>query len=272
MAAAVADMFRTLRVDVFALGEVCSEDLRDIHAAIGVPSISLHDATVLEGKPHFDTGVLFNRNRLAVGSTGSVLDSFGKTTLKLGERVTFLSQDAEQDIHLFISHWPSWLHCHEMDHKRTEIGAALRRALDEVRVSDAPMEFIVLMGDYNDDPCSPSLAHHLLATRDRELARGSNRFLYNPFWRLLGESAPFVIEGGRGICGTYFYSGGDHSHWHTFDQIMFSSAFLGDGPLVLNEEGCQIVRSDSIECKIRLSKSVFDHLPVMGVIDVRRTA
>jgi hypothetical protein len=269
--AAVGEMFRTLRADVFALGEVCSQDLRDIHAAIGVPNVSLHDATAYQGKAQFDTGVLYNRNRLAVATTRSVLDSYGTTTLKLGERLTLRSQDAAREIHLFISHWPRRLFCHETDHKRIEIGTALRRELDRIRRSVTPPEFIVLMGDYNDDPYSPSLAHHLLATRDRELAQKNNKFLYNPFWRLLGESAPFVSgRVGRGICGTYYYSGGEHGRWHTFDQIMFSSAFLGNGPLILNEEKCQIVRSESIESRMR-STDVFDHLPVMSVIDVRRT-
>jgi hypothetical protein len=268
--ALIADLFQRLRVDLLALGEVCSRDLQDIQAAIGVPSVGIHDASTVDRKPMFDTGVLYNRDRLDVVETLSLLDCYGKTKLKVGERLTILSRETAREMHVFVSHWPSRLHCQEAHPRRTEIGAALRRALDEIR-SSGPDEFIVLMGDYNDDPCSPSLANHLLATRDRDLARENGSFLYNPFWRRLGESDPFLRgKQSVGICGTYYYAKGEHTRWHTFDQIIFSSAFLREGPMVLNEEHSQIIRIESIESKMRKSRATFDHLPVMSVIDIRR--
>ena len=262
--------FQRLRIDLLALGEVCSQDLQDIQAAIGVPSVGIHDVSIVDRKPMFDTGILYDQNRLAIGATLSLLDCYGKTKLKVGERLTILSRDAAREIHVFVSHWPSRLYCQETHHRRSEIGTALRRALDDIRSSSSE-EFIVLMGDYNDDPCSPSLTNHLLATRYRDLARENDSFLYNPFWRRLGESDAFLKGKPRaGICGTYYYAKGEQTRWHTFDQIIFSSAFLRDGPFVLNEEHSQIVRIESIESKMRKSSEIFDHLPVMSVIDIRR--
>ena len=269
----VRELVRTLGVDILALGEVCSQDVSDIIRAIGDPRLSFHDATLMDGERRFDTAILFDRRRLSLDASVSVLDSYGKSTLKVGEKVRLLSFETGEYLHLFVSHWPSRLYCSETSPRRTEIGTSLRKALDDIRSGATSRQFIVLMGDYNDDPCSPSLANHLLATRDRDLARENDKFLYNPFWRRLGEAVPFVVgQTLQSICGTCYYAGGETSRWFTFDQMMFSSAFLRDGPFVLNEEHSMIVRSDDLESRIRSSGEVLDHLPVAGIIDIRRKA
>lgn len=270
VAAYLTELRRNLNVDIMALGEVCTEDINDIIAAIGDPYLSFHDATHMVDRCKFDIAILFDRRRLSLDASGSILDSFGKATLKVGEKLSFISCESGEYLHLFVSHWPSRLHCPELDSKRTEIGTSLRKTLDEIRNGATSKQYIVLMGDYNDDPYSPSLSNHLLATRDRELARTNDSFLYNPFWRWLGESAPFVHgQEIKSICGTHYYSSGSHSRWFTFDQIMFSSAFLRDGPFLLNEEKSMIVWSEDLESRLRSQKEIFDHLPVLGVIDIK---
>ncbi len=259
----------TFHIDLMALGEVCTQDIMDIVAEINDPHLSYHDATDASGKSKFDTAILFNRRRLSLEKHGTILDSFGKATLKVGERLSFLSSDTEKCFHLFVSHWPSRLHCHETCSKRTEIGTSLRKELDAIRSSAADKQFIVLMGDYNDDPSSPSLANHLLATRDRDLVRDNDSFLYNPFWRALGESSPYIHGYTKpGICGTHYYSKGESSRWFTFDQIIYSSAFLQGGPFVLNEDKSMIIRVADLESRIKSSSEIFDHLPVLGVVEI----
>lgn len=270
VAAYLAELRRTLDVDIMALGEVCVEDVNDIIAAIDDPHLSFHDATRTVDGRTFDIAVLFDRRRLSLDASGPILDSFGKTTLKVAERLSFISCETGRHLHLFVSHWPSRLHCAELAPKRTEIGIALRKTLDDIRNCAPFRQFIVLMGDYNDDPYAPSLADHLLATRDRELARTNDAFLYNPFWRRLGESEPFA-HGQRtsSIGGTYYYSRGQRSRWFTFDQIMFSSAFLNDGPFHLNEGRSMVVRSEELELRIRNNREKFDHFPILGVLDIQ---
>jgi hypothetical protein len=270
VAAYLTELRRNLHVDIMALGEVSTDDINDIVAAIGDPHLSFHDATHMVSKCKFDIAILFDRRRLSLDDSSSILDSFGKTTLKVGERLRFISRESGEYLHLFVSHWPSRLHCHESDPKRTEIGTSLRKTLDAIRNSSTSQQYIILMGDYNDDPYSPSLSNHLLATRDRELARTNDSFLYNPFWRKLRESAPFVHgQSTKSICGTHYYSSGSHSRWFIFDQIMFSSAFLQDGPFLLNEERSMIIWNDDLELRLRSSKEIFDHLPVLAVIDIK---
>ena len=267
----VQELLRSFTVDVLALGEVCTQDVLDILDAVANPHISYHDATHMNGKGQSDVAVLFDRRRLALDGSRALLDSYGRTTLKIGEQLNLVLGETGQYIYLFVSHWPSRLYCSESSARRTEIGTSLRKTLDEIRCAATTPPFIVLMGDYNDDPFSPSLAHHLLATRDRQLARENGLYLYNPFWRMLGESDPFAPgQTKTGICGTYYYRGGKDTRWYTFDQIMFSSAFLGDGPLILNEEYCQIIRNNELETQLHRSTSILDHLPVLSVVEIRR--
>ena len=266
----LTELRRNFHIDVIALGEVCTDDINEIVAAIGDPHLSFHDATHMISRCKFDIAILFDRRRLSLDTSSSILESYGKSTLKVGEMLRFISCDTGKYLHLFVSHWPSRLHCHESDPKRTEIGTSLRKSLDTIRNGADSQQFIVLMGDYNDDPYSASLSNHLLATRDRELARSNDSFLYNPFWRMLGESAPFVHnQSTRSICGTHYYSSGNQSRWFTFDQIMFSSAFLKDGPFLLNERKSMIIWNDDLESRLRSTKEIFNHLPVLAVIDIK---
>jgi hypothetical protein len=85
---------------------------------------------------------------------------------------------------------------------------------------------VILMGDFNDEPFDESMVTLLPSTRDRTLARAGG-FLYNPFWRFLGEMVPYRIgENFQGHGGTFFHRAGVETRWLTFDQILFSSAFV----------------------------------------------
>jgi hypothetical protein len=258
-------------VDLVGLGEVASEDLRELHAATSRPYVSYFDATRV-GKLKFDLGVLYNRNRLFVKDSTSLLDSYGTTTLKIGERLTLLIRDVNIEMHLCLSHWPSRLRLAETDPKRVEIGVALRRWIEHLVQSAKPTPYLVLMGDFNDDPFSPSLSNHLLATRDRSLAKERDYLLYNPFWRRLGESNDHKRrDRGNGICGTHFYRSGSNTRWHTFDQIIVSPAFLLDRELRLNEKLTRIIRVRDLEERLFDKQEIFDHLPIVGVIETRST-
>lgn len=267
----VNKMMTELKLDILALGEVSSQDLIEIRESLEMPHFSLHDATTAAGKHSFDTGVFFNRKRFALLAHLSILDSYGRTTLKIGEHLALQSQEVDAQIDLVVSHWPSRMFVPEANPKRYEIGSSLRRFVEGITRGAPNPRFVVLLGDYNDDPFSGSLANHLLATRDRELAGKGNRFLYNPFWRKLGESEPFSLDSSvTSICGTYYYTSGELSRWHTFDQIIFSSTFLGPNLFSLNESLTQVLRIDELERKLLDTDEIFDHLPVVSTVEIRR--
>jgi len=268
----IKEMRAALRFDILGLGEVDAEDLRIILDGVGDSSLSVIDVTDHSGKLMFDTAIIYDRTKLSVielDQTQSFIEGYGKVTLKLGELVSFVTLENGAVIHLVVSHWPSRLTAGELEGRRAELGTLLRVSLARLR-TDGADPFIVLMGDYNDDPFSPSLSAHLLATRDRELAKRNSKFFYNPFWRCLGESLPSAVsDTDSSVCGTHFYRNGEHTEWFTYDQIIFASAFLGDGPIILNEEHSRIVATPELKRRLRSRKHVCDHFPVLSVVTLR---
>jgi hypothetical protein len=255
----------------FGLGEVCSEDLRAIQAGVGDAALSVFDATDRCGRRKYDTAILYDRTKLVFSEPRSFEEKFGKTTLKLGEMARFVTTGSGEVVDVVVSHWPGRRTSPELDVARDELGTLLRRSLEYVRNAEArERPYVILMGDFNDDPYSRALTGHLLATRDRELARRRAEFFYNPFWRCLGESLPSVMATAeQGVCGTHYYPSGASSHWFTFDQIIFSSAFLGDGPIVLDDAHSRILSTPELKRRLLDKKQIFDHFPVLSAVTLR---
>jgi hypothetical protein len=187
-------------------------------------------------------------------------------TFKTGQMVTFEESETNQQLHVVAAHWPSRRTFSEFDPRRYQLGMTLRMKLGKVFESQTP--HVVLMGDFNDDPCSPSLAQNLMATRDRTFAKSKSTFFYNPFWRKLGESEHHE-SGDEGVCGTHFYRSGTGSRWFTYDQIMYSSAFLTSKTIAMDEKGSNILKLPGIAAAITDRNSIFDHYPVSGKILLR---
>src|SRR5258708_40063201 len=103
----IAQLRKSYHVDVVGLGEVCTEDLSAIAAAINDPHMSMHDATKTGGRGKFDTGVFFDREKLVLDSTETLTGSYGKTTLKIGEGLRFICSLSSDYLHIVVSHWPS---------------------------------------------------------------------------------------------------------------------------------------------------------------------
>lgn len=268
----VVSQIRTIRHQtefaVLGLGEVCTDDLNVIVQGLDDPRIAVHDATSRNGRLKFDTAVIYDRGKVALEGHRSVVDRRGRQSLKTGEVVEFTVTATGDTFHLVVSHWPSRLSVAQSAPERAELGIALRWAVENIRTDASP--YIVLMGDYNDDPFSPSLSEHLLATRDRYLVRAHGDLLYNPFWKRLGESHDHSDDDPPdGVCGTYFYHKGRASRWFTFDQMIFSSEFLQRKALVLDETNSGILVPLDLRAKLLNPKEIFDHLPVLGVVELR---
>lgn len=265
--AQIKAMRKVLDFGILGLCEVHTTDLDAIMQGLDDPNLRVIDKTDRLGKQKFDIALIYDETRVTHVESRSFVERFGKRKFKLGEMMTFVTTETNIVVHVVLSHWPSRRTLHEKDPNRSRLGSLLLDSLAGLR--EDPEACLVLMGDYNDDPCSPSLSEYLLATRDRELAKRNHRFFYNPFWRWLGESLPSPLAtDGSSICGTHYYGGGDHTEWFTYDQIIFTSAFLNRSDVYLEEDLTQIVATPELVARLR-SRNVCDHFPVTSTVKLR---
>ena len=216
----------------------------------------------------FDTGILYRRDTLEFIDAEAIITRHGTRNLKIAHRAEFGLPHSNEPLHLFVSHWPARLWSAREPALRNLLGTRLRDAYVELIAENEGPMYAILLGDFNDEPFDDPLSYQLLATRDRRLAQRSPEYLYNPFWRHLGEpTAAENGEVGEGYPGSYFHSSGVESRWRTMDQMIFSHAFLKEGEWGLNEHDTLILQIPPIDGAVKDSSRIFDHFPVLGVIE-----
>jgi len=259
------------RVDCLALGEVTADDLDTLRTRSGSsPAFGVVCGRAGQDGRSQDTGIIYRKSRLEAiaGEEELLFTGFADQRYKVALRTAFIVDGQRELLHLFVSHWPSRLWCHQGASVRHSFGKQLADKLDDVRKRFGKDAKIVLAGDFNDEPFDAPLAEQLCATRDRWLATKKDSLLYNPFWRHLGEAHPRVPgKDASNEAGTYYYKGGAVTRWHTFDQIMFSSSFLKGTGWQLNEEATRVLRTPDLAALIVNRETIFDHLPVLGVAE-----
>lgn len=253
----------TSQIDFVALGEMSSEDLeylRNDTRFEGYEFILGIDGT---SKTQFDTGYIYNPLRLTIADPVNLVSIKGKKNLRIAQSLQVLVNECQTIINLFVSHWPSLLWCNQFHADRHVLGIRLRDAVDNLINESTDAPHIILLGDYNDEPFSQSLSEQLMATRDITLVRAKPHLLYNPFWNLLGNGRCGTHTRG----GSYYHSNGTSTRWHTFDQIMYSHAFISANKWRLSTENNHLADVPGLDKLVTSSKSKFDHLPVIGIIE-----
>ena len=257
-----------MQIDFLALGEMAERDAKAILKTCDLTGFDAEMDFPKVGRSRFDTCFLYRREKLVLLATHPIISKKGNRSLKIAQRADFMIQGYGRPLHVFVSHWPSLSWCHENSADRHLLGVRLRDAIEELSPEREKLANVILVGDYNDEPFDVSLAGQLMATRDRELASKKPHLLYNPFWRhLCCPTLSSSDNTDEGSGGTYFHKSGEITRWRTFDQIIFSSAFLGHGNWHLNEELTGILDFEGYGAMIMDAKEIFDHFPVFGVID-----
>ncbi len=113
--------------------------------------------------------------------------------------------------HVFVNHWPSRRGGEAASAPLRAIAARVSRRVIDSLMAVNPATKVLVMGDLNDDPVSPSVAKVLGAKGDKNKVRPGE--LYNPW-------AAYFNKG----IGTLGYN----DSWNLFDQIMLSSGWLQD--------------------------------------------
>ncbi|NWB91589.1 endonuclease/exonuclease/phosphatase family protein [Pseudomonas agarici] len=259
----IAYLFLTSKVDFMALGEISTEDFDHLKNNPIFKDFAFLSGVSKAGKSKFDICYIFNPNKITFLNLENVTSIKGNGTLKIAQRLDVIHNDSETIFNIFASHWPSRLWCQENHADRYILGIRLRDAVDKILENSISPPHIILLGDYNDDPFNDSLSQQLMATRDFELVQKRKHLFYNPYWSRMGQG-----NGGRGFAGgSYFYHGGDITRWHTFDQIIYSHAFISEKKWKLANHNPHIIEIPGLAEQILSRASKFDHLPVCGTIE-----
>lgn len=114
-----------------------------------------------------------------------------------------------EKLHIFVNHWPSRRGGEEASAPgRAKAAGVVRQKTDSINKID-PQAKIIIMGDLNDDPTSPSVTEVLGSVGDMRDVK--EKGLYNPW-------VSYYQEG----IGTLAYN----DSWNLFDQIIISQPWL----------------------------------------------
>ncbi len=117
-----------------------------------------------------------------------------------------------EKIHVIVDHWPSRRGGEQRSlPKRVKAAELSKKIMDSIRKIE-PNAKIILMGDLNDDPASPSVKNVFQTTAKKATALSQNRY-YNTMENFYN----------RGI-GTLAY----RDSWNLFDQIIITPSLLDD--------------------------------------------
>jgi hypothetical protein len=112
-------------------------------------------------------------------------------------------------IHVYVNHWPSRRGGEERSSSAREAAAsACKKHINEILSID-PQAKIIVMGDLNDDPDSPSVTDFLKAKGNKESLKVDE--LFNPWYA--------IYQNGIGTLA-------NRDRWGLFDQIILSQAWL----------------------------------------------
>ena len=150
-----------------------------------------------------DVAAIYNKDNFKPKSM-----NFYTVTLKNSERphtrqVLYIKGALfEEEIHCFVTHWPSRRGgAEESEHKRIQVAELIRSKVDSIQGTDDDAA-IIIMGDFNDYPNNRSV-HETLGATDHYSGNGLCNLLYSEH------------ENGN---GTYNYRG----EWGVLDQFIVS--------------------------------------------------
>ncbi len=199
---------------IIGLAEVENKEV--IEALIAQPSLKARNYNIV----HFnspdvrgiDVALIYRPDLFKVLSAKSINVDITKDDKKEKTRdILFVTGILDTDtVHVFVNHWPSrrggeaassW--------KRKKAADVVRAQVDSLTKLNENAK-IVIMGDLNDDPVSPSVVKNLGAATDKQNAI-QNKSLFNPWYAFYK----------KGI-GTLGFS----DRWNLFDQIIISYGFV----------------------------------------------
>ncbi|MGR9465912.1 endonuclease/exonuclease/phosphatase family protein [Rhizobium leguminosarum] len=263
---ALLHLTQTLAVDLVLLGEISPEDAEYL-------SSNEHDGDIQwltfegrEGRLTFNFAVVFKPSQLELVSAEFEYDVIAGAKSKVALRLSAKLADGSL-VTVFVIHWTSRLMENEETHRRSHLAQSLRRRVDQILDTDQKAK-VVILGDFNDEPYDLSLSKYLLASRDVRRVAQRPHLLYNPFWKVLPPTGPYSgASMPTDIGGSYFHRSGLVHRWYVFDQIVFSSAFVGGSEWHLDEANTFVVDTNMGFPTNIGAGGHFDHYPVLASLE-----
>ena len=156
-----------------------------------------------------DCALLYDPLHFKVTSSKSVKFSIpGNDRFRSRDQLVVSGELLGEKIHFIVIHWPSRRGGEAKSRpKRVEAAKLSKSIVDSLKQLDKKAK-VIIMGDFNDDPISPSIADFLKA-------KGSTILNNNQMYNAMYEHYK------RGI-GTLAY----RDQWNLFDQILVTANFL----------------------------------------------
>ena len=224
------------------------------------------DYVVLSGiekikRSQFNECFIFNKKTVSILQREPLTARKGDDGVaKLAQKLVLTVNNGDDEpsiFYLFVSHWPSQPRTEKDGSIRHLLGVHLRTQIDNVFDKSVPDTHVVLMGDYNEEPYAQTIHEQLRCSRDVELVKKKKRLLYNPLWKYMSN-----MDWDANCAGTYYYSSGDVTKWHTFDQIMISKSLLEGKRWNFQHERSLLFNLPDLISAVQNKNSNYDHLPI----------
>lgn len=212
----IVESFMQQDYDYICLSEVSMQDI--IYFEQKIHEYGYNYTNVVEHigfNRYFDTCIIFKNHNEIIKVNGNDcfydLYQWDTSMLKIGQIYQFADVKLDDPLIFCVSHWPSLRRDNE-----GEINQISMKLRDWV--VKYPNCYVILVGDYNQEPYSNYIVENLQVSRERDYVINNPHILYNPCWKLLGNS--------KEVKGTIRYSQTRFREWSILDQVMLSSSFL----------------------------------------------
>jgi hypothetical protein len=96
----------TLGIDCLSFGEVTSDDLNYLFEKCHNANYAIFDGTQKEGRLQFDTGLIYNKQRLQITDSVNITYNDRDRSLRVAQRIDFKTSETLEPLHLYVLHWP----------------------------------------------------------------------------------------------------------------------------------------------------------------------
>jgi hypothetical protein len=171
-----------------------------------------------------------------------------------GERMAF-----------FVNHWPSRRGGEAVSlPKRNAAAALLKQQMDSVAAKN-PSTKLIAMGDFNDDPVSPSFRNHLKAVGDIKELNNENPY-FNPMYKMYKNGvASLAYQDAPNLFDQIIYSKNLISDTATQEYSVYKTEVYAP-PYLINKEGSYKGYPFRSWDGDRYTKGYSDHFPVFTVL------